>query len=304
MIHGLIAVDKEKGLSSHDVVDAIRKIFKIKKAGHFGALDPLATGLLLIALGNATKFFSFYLKKEKQYAGTIEFGYGTTTYDSEGEPLGEKKEINLGNVDVAALLAAFSGPQTQIPPIYSAKKFKGRPLYYYARHPQSDRMGVVLRPVQVEIYHLEGKAVGPATLQFRALTSSGTYMRTLAHDIGQRLNVGAYLKELRRERIGEFSLDSAFTLEEIRHSAAAGDLRKVIIPIESLLPEFPKIIVSPAGCRDVGNGLPLQPENILKLFPAASNDNFRLFDEEGKFLAIARKNASRIGFKPYIVFPD
>ena len=303
MIHGLIAVDKEQGLSSHDVVAAIRQIFKIKKAGHFGALDPLATGLLLVALGNATKFFSFYLKKEKLYAGAIEFGYGTTTFDSEGAPLGEKKAIDLRSVDIEAVLAEFRGVQMQTPPLYSAKKFKGRPLYYYARY-KPGMADVSPRPVQVEIFRLQAQVAAPTRLEFQALASSGTYMRTLAHDIGQRLGVGAYLKELRRLKIGELGLESAFTLEQIRTSVAAGEIGRVVMPIESLLSEYPKIIVNPAGCRDVSNGLPLLPAHILKIFPATSNEHFRIFDEEGKFLAVARKTASRVGFKPHIVFPD
>jgi tRNA pseudouridine55 synthase len=129
MIHGLIAVDKEKGISSHDAVARVRRIFRMKKAGHFGTLDPNATGLLLIAMGQATRFFDFYVKQDKLYSGLIRFGYATRTYDAEGAPLGAKQPVDLGQLDLEALLAGFRGKLLQMPPAFSAKKFKGKPLY-------------------------------------------------------------------------------------------------------------------------------------------------------------------------------
>jgi tRNA pseudouridine55 synthase len=300
MIHGLVLVNKSKNITSHTVVDKIRKLFKIKKAGHFGTLDPLAEGLLLIGMGNATKFFNFYMKKKKLYSGRIKFGYATTTYDSEGSPLSEKKETDLSAVDLPALLARFTGKQLQTPPIYSAKKLKGKPLYKYARNNEE----VELKPVEIEIFSLKGKVLDKETLWFEALTSSGTYIRSLAHDIGQLVGPGAYLEGLKREGIGEFHVEDAFTLEELYGHVEASGMSRVVTPIEALLPEFSKIIVNQGGRQGILNGMPLLPRDILKVISTDNKENFRLFDDEGKLLAIARKDEKLMRFKPYIVFPD
>ncbi|MCU0289196.1 MAG: tRNA pseudouridine(55) synthase TruB [Acidobacteria bacterium] len=304
MIHGLVLVDKSKNITSHAVVDEIRKIFKIKKVGHFGTLDPLAEGLLLIALGNATKFFNYYIGKKKRYTGLIKFGCATTTYDSEGECVGEKKEINLYQIDIPALMSRFTGKLMQAPPIYSAKKFKGKPFYKYARENKEEE--VEIKPAAVEVYSLIGEVVDKETLRFEASTSSGTYVRSLAHDMGQDVGVGAYLEDLRREEIGEFHVKDAFNLAEIARCAEVNELTKVVIPIEMLLPEFPKIIVNQGGRFGILNGQPLLPRDILKVFPTgnAKVTNFRLFDDEGKLLAIVQKEERVMRFKPLIVFSN
>jgi len=305
-VHGLILVDKPPHMTSYAIVDRVKKLFKIKKVGHFGTLDPIARGLLLIGLGNATKFFDFYIKKRKLYSGRIAFGHATTTYDSEGEPLGEPKPIDLNKIDIDALLVGFTGKQMQMPPIYSAKKFKGRPLYKYARENKAGDIDV--KPVEVEIFSLEGKVMDETTLWFKAETSSGTYIRSLAHDMGQKLGVGAYLKELLREGVGEFNLANAFKPAELAAHVETGEISKVVTPIEALLPEFPKIIVSPGGRQAVLNGMPLLPGDVTKIIhPKSQNktaDYFRLFDDEGKLLAIARKDPKLMQFKPHIVFPN
>lgn len=302
MIHGLILVDKPADITSHSVVDIVRKLFKIKKVGHFGTLDPLAEGLVLIGMGNATKFFDFYIKKKKLYTGKIAFGHATTTYDTEGDPTSENKAVDLNNIDIAGLLAGFKGKQLQVPPIYSAKKFKGRPLYKYAR--ENKGAEIEIKPVQVEIYTLEGKVVDEKTLRFRAETSSGTYIRSLAHDMGQKVGVGAYLQELKREGVGEFLLEDAFTPEELTRHVEAGEITEVVTPIEALLPEFSKIIVTQGGRKAVLNGMSLVPGDIVKILSAQGKDNFRLFDDEGKLLAIARKDPKFARFRPYIVFSN
>lgn len=300
MIHGLVVVCKEKGLSSHDVVAILKKVYHTPKTGHFGTLDPAASGILLIALGHATKFFDFYVKKEKCYTGIIRFGLATTTYDGEGEPLGERSVVDLHTMDIEALLSEFRGSIVQLPPPYSAKKFRGKPLYRYARRNQD----VERRPSQVQIHSLTGHMVSPDQLAFEAITSAGTYIRSLAHDIGLKAGCGAHLQELRRERIGSFSLDQALTVAEIRQRAETGDTLSVVIPFESLLPEFPKLIVNPEGRRGALNGMPLPPSAILKFLPAESNDYFRIFDDEGQFLAVYRRALDSAVFRAHIVFPN
>ena len=300
MIHGLIVVNKEKGITSHAVVERVRRLFGTKKAGHFGTLDPQATGVMLVALGQATRFFDFYVKQEKLYSGLIRFGYATTTYDSEGAPQAAKQPVDLFQVDLEALLSQFRGGQMQLPPIFSAKKFKGKPLYKYARRHQK----VTINPVAVKIHQLTGRVIDHETLEFTALTSAGTYIRSLAHDLGQKVGVGAYLLELKREKIGSFTLQRALTLGEIEDQVAAGQALQAVIPIESLLDEYPKMIVNPVGRRCICNGMSLKASDVLKIFPAASNDFFRIFDDEGKLLAIAEKEPQAMSFKSSLVFPE
>jgi tRNA pseudouridine55 synthase len=300
MISGLLIVNKTGNETSHSVVEKIRTLYSITKAGHFGTLDPMAEGVLLVGLGKATKFFDFYIKKKKLYSGTIKFGYPTSTYDREGTPLSEKREVNLNKIDLNSLFGEFTGEIRQTPPAYSAKKHKGKPLYKYAR----ENKHVDIKPVLVSIYSLKGKILNPDTIWFEAETSSGTYIRSLAHDIGQKLGTGAYLDTLKRLRIGEFDLSRAVSSQELSDRLDISNFSELVIPIESLLPEFPKVIVSPAGSRAVSNGAPLIPKDVLKIYPAKSKTHFRLFDEEGKLLAIARKDSKIRQFNPFIVFPE
>jgi tRNA pseudouridine55 synthase len=300
LIQGLIVLNKPGNITSHDAVDKIRTIFNMKKVGHFGTLDPLAEGILLIALGKATKFFDFYVKKRKLYSGIIKFGYATTTYDSEGAPVSEKKEIDLRKTDIKEILSGFTGKIAQVPPIYSAKKVKGKPLYKYAR----ENIEVKIKPVNIEIFSLQGKVLGKDTLWFEALTSSGTYIRSLAHDIGQKTGVGAFLESLKRVKIGEFDIRDSVTLERLTEEVKSGNIPKVVTPIESLLPEFPKIIVNQGGRKAVLNGMPLEVKDIIKVLSTEKSEYFRLFDEEGKLLSISRKDVKLMRFNSFIVFSD
>lgn len=299
MIHGLALINKPLNLSSHAVVERVRRLLREKKAGHFGALDPLASGLLMIGLGNATKFFDFYIKKNKRYSGRIRFGYATATYDAEGPPISEKKTVNLFQTDIPALLKPFIGKQMQTPPIYSAKKYKGKPLYEYARKNQD----VPVKAVEIEIFSLSATVADHETLAFETTTSSGTYIRSLAHDMGQTLGCGAYLESLSRDAAGEFSLDNAHSLEDIADAVQNNDMSRVVTPIELLLPEFPKVIVTSAGRQGILNGMPLPPGEIIKLFTSQDMEYFRIFDDEGKLLAIARKDERQMRFVPFMVFP-
>jgi len=300
LIHGLIAIDKPKDITSHTVVEKVRRIFKIQKVGHFGTLDPLAEGLLLVGLGKATKFFNFYIKKTKLYSGVIKFGFATSTFDCEGDAVSEKKEVDLASVNIKEVLSKFTGPIIQTPPIYSAKKVNGKPLYKYAREQKS----VEIKPINVEVFSLKTIEMSKDTLTFEALTSSGTYIRSLANDIGEEIGVGGHLQDLRRLKIGEFHVEKAFTLDVLAQEVEKDNLAKVVTPIEALLPEFHKIIVNQEGRRAVLNGQYLVAKDILRVFSSEKTENVRLFDDEGKLLAIAKKDEKLMRFKPYIVFPE
>jgi len=297
MINGMVLVNKERGMTSHDVVKRVKTILGVKKAGHFGTLDPLAEGLLLVGVGNATKFFDFLVGKSKTYSGKIKFGVATTTYDSEGEPVGEQKEMDLDQVDLEGLLKKFRGKILQYPPKYSAKKYKGMPLYKYARK----NMEVEIKPVEVEVFSLETRIVEKDLLEFRAVTSSGTYLRSLAHDIGNAAGSGAHLAGLTREAVGEYDLADALTLNELEDQAGRGSM-KGVVPIEMLLPEFPKIIVTQHGSEAVRNGAMLSLNDILKVSSGNDSENYRIFDDDGNFLALARKDSVLHRFKPFLVF--
>lgn len=299
MINGIVLIRKERGLTSHDVVKRVKNLLRVKKAGHFGTLDPLAEGLLLVGVGNATKFFDFFVGREKTYFGIIKFGYSTTTYDNEGDQVGEKKDIDLSKIDLGELLSKFRGRILQHPPKYSAKKYKGIPLYKYARKD----IDVEIEPVEVEIISLETNIIAKDMLGFRTVTSSGTYLRSLAHDIGAAAGTGAFLQELTRETVGEFELKDAVTLRELELQSGKGaKLQKGMIPIEMLLPEFPRIVISQNGSELVRNGAMLSLNDILEVSSGDNSENYRIFDYDGNFLAIAKKDSVIHGFKPYMVF--
>jgi tRNA pseudouridine55 synthase len=300
MIHGLIVFNKPLNLTSHSVVEKVRQSFPGQKVGHFGTLDPRAEGVLLVGIGNATRLSNFFMKKRKFYTGKIIFGIATSTYDSEGTPLSEKREVDLRQLDIESLLSQFRGEILQTPPMFSAKKFKGKPLYKYARKKKK----FDLKPVKVQVFSLKGKIEGKDTLRFEAVTSAGTYIRSLAHDLGLKVGSGAYLAELRREGVGEFSLEDAVEIEELAGDLGESDILNMVIPIESLLPEFPKVIVNETARQGILNGMPLMVRHIVKIFSHEVAANYRLFDEQGRLLAIARRDEEMKCFKPYIVFSD
>jgi tRNA pseudouridine55 synthase len=299
MIHGLIVLNKPLLLSSHAVVEKVRNWFPKQKVGHFGTLDPLAEGVLLVGIGKATKFSDFYMKRKKTYTGKIQFGYATSTYDREGEPITEKKEIDLHSRNIEALLEPFRGELEQTPPIYSAKKFKGKPLYKYARQNKE----VEVKPAKVMVHSLMAEVESKDVLRFTAETSSGTYIRSLAHDIGAHAGCGAFLAELRRIRIGDFTIQQAVKPDDVDPGLPSEELLEMVIPIESLLPEFPKVVVNPGGRRGVLNGMAVELKHVVRLFEGQDTSHYRIFDEEGRFLALARKDAVRKQFKPFIVLP-
>src|SRR5579863_5659153 len=216
-MNGVLIVDKPAGLTSHDVVNRARRILQQRSIGHLGTLDPMATGVLPLVTGSLTRLAQFYTASEKTYEGIIRFGFATDTYDADGEPTTEPKQMNLSREAVEAAAARFRGVIEQIPPAFSAKKIQGVPAYKLARKQKE----VELKPVQVEIKEFEILAVEGNCLHFRARVASGTYLRSVAHDMGQRLGCGAHLSSLSRTAVAEFTLSDAHTLEELSKLASA-----------------------------------------------------------------------------------
>src|SRR5712691_2577368 len=210
-MNGVIILDKPAGWTSHDVVNRMRHILGQRSVGHLGTLDPLATGVLPLVTGSLTRLAQFYTASEKTYEGVIRFGFATNTYDADGDPVGELNAVSPTLDDLQKLSTQFLGLIEQVPPPFSAKKINGVPAYKLARRQQD----VVLNPVQVEIKEFVILSVEGGRARFRARVSSGTYMRSVAHEMGQRLGSGAHLESLRRTAVAEFDIAQAHTLEEI-----------------------------------------------------------------------------------------
>ncbi|MBM3413546.1 MAG: tRNA pseudouridine(55) synthase TruB [Bacteroidetes bacterium] len=205
----VLLIDKPLGWTSFDVIRKLRHLIRIRKIGHAGTLDPLATGLLIVCTGKFTKRINQYMAQQKEYTGTITLGATTPTYDLESEPTNFMSTAHITLEQVKSHLAPFTGPIQQIPPAHSATKVEGKRVYELARKGKE----VQLEPRVVHIYSFEALGLQDAQLQFRVVCSTGTYIRSLANDLGQALGCGAYLSSLRRTRIGEFDVTVAHTME-------------------------------------------------------------------------------------------
>src|SRR5438067_4855078 len=247
---GALVINKPKGKTSHDVVDAVRHLAGFRQIGHLGTLDPLATGVLVLLLGRATRLVQFYAGRRKRYEAGFRFGFATDTYDSDGQAQGPDAAPALDAAAVEKLAAERMGRFAQTPPSFSAKKVKGRPAYELARKKQT----VELKAVEVEIYEYKLREIEDSIARFVIECSSGTYIRSLAHEMGQKLGCGAHLAEITRTAVGEFSLEQAVKLEELAEGARAGKFADYLIRLENLLPNFPRVNVLPIIERRVRHG--------------------------------------------------
>ncbi len=218
----------------------MRRLAGTKKVGHLGTLDPIATGVLPLVVGRATRLAQFYARRDKVYDAFIRFGFSTDTYDRAGVPT--SPAVNVPPLDAGAIephLQRFRGKFLQTPPVVSAKKVAGRPSYELARK----KIAVELAPVEVQVYELTLLVVEGSDIRLRAFCSAGTYLRSIAHELGQALGYGAHLYQLRRIESGDFSLDRARTLDELQELSQACRLEEALIPAAQLLPEFPSEFV-------------------------------------------------------------
>lgn len=280
---GILLVDKPEGISSHDVVNRIRRRFQTKRVGHAGTLDPLATGALVVAVGPATRFLQYLSLEPKEYVGTVTFGVTTSTLDREGEILQELPvPPNLSQI-LADSLAGFTGLIEQIPPMYSAIKKDGKPLYELARQGKT----VERRPRRVHIDTLEVLKLESPEAEMRVVCSGGTYVRTLADDIGKAVGCGAYLSSLRRTRVGRFNLENAVSLD-----AAAPDH---LIPLSEALDPMPMVCLNEDQVADIRMGRLL---TIDKLF---EDDSLVGLVGNGSIVGVARSQNGRL--QPECVIP-
>ncbi|MGC2466261.1 MAG: tRNA pseudouridine(55) synthase TruB [Candidatus Acidiferrum sp.] len=309
---GALVIDKPRGKTSHDVVDAVRYLAEFRQIGHLGTLDPLATGVLVLLLGRATRLVQFYSGRRKRYSAGFRFGFATDTYDSDGEAQGPDIPPVLDAAILEKLAAESLGRFEQMPPAFSAKKVKGRPAYELARKKQP----VELKAVEVELFEYKLTGIEGSVAHFVIECSSGTYIRSLAHEMGQKLGCGAHLAEITRTAVGEFSLEQAIKLEELAEATRAGKFADCLIRLENLLPNFPRVNVLPIVERRIRHGTKfnvliaqIQPGRV-ELPPGATQQldggeikppRLRVFSQQGKLVAIAEAVVPRT-YQPIVVF--
>jgi tRNA pseudouridine55 synthase len=314
-VNGVLIIDKSPGLTSHDVVHRVRRILGERSVGHLGTLDPMATGVLPLVIGSFTRLAQFYLSSEKTYEGTIRFGFSTDTYDAEGEPTSAPTNVALSREEVEGVAGKFRGLISQTPPPFSAKKIKGVPAYKLARKQKEVR----LEPVEIEIKEFEILSLDADRANFSARVGSGTYMRSVAHDMGQELGCGAHLESLRRTSVAEFTLAEAHTLENLAAAAArtaessptipqAGSpglndshtvgtpepLHELFIHPRRLLPAFPSVTADEMATAHIRSG---RPVNLHELSRARQ---IKVFSGQRDLIAIATRVAGTL-FHPKIV---
>lgn len=282
MIHGIINVYKEKGFTSHDVVAKLRGIVGQKKIGHTGTLDPDATGVLPVCLGKATKLCDLLTDKNKTYEAVLLLGKTTDTQDITGEVLEEKSTEALTEEKVREAIEGFIGDYEQIPPMYSALKVNGKKLYELARE------GKVIerkaRPVKIlDIQILE---IDLPKVRMEVSCSKGTYIRTLCHDIGEKLGCGGCMESLMRTRVSTFRIEDAKTLDEIETLKQEGKLAELLVPIDAMFLSYPKITVKDDWKAFAKNGNPLDLKMLKEACGQNEETQVRLYDESGKFIAI------------------
>jgi tRNA pseudouridine55 synthase len=311
-MNGVMVIDKPPDVTSHDVVDEIRHILHERRIGHTGTLDPFATGVLVILVGRATRLAQFLSGLEKEYMAVIRLGYATDTGDITGKPIkgGEQESQPVvtppggwSAQQIEAALAKLRGEIDQVPPMYSAKKQAGRKLYELARRGEEAER----KPVRVCIHAFEplnpaGKLLkdnldGTFDFEVRVACSAGTYIRTLAEDFGKLLGIGAHVAELRRTRVGDFSIQHASTLGEVKVNVAEEALGKIILPNDAALSRFSFINLSGDEVRRVQNGMPVQVSE------AAWDDGerVRMRDNKGDLVAVGEFDAAASSLRPSVV---
>jgi tRNA pseudouridine55 synthase len=249
-LDGVIVIDKPEGWTSHDVVNKVRRIAGTKKVGHLGTLDPIATGVLPLVIERATRLAQFYTRSDKIYEGLVRFGWSTTSYDRAGEAVGERVEVRVTADELEPALEKFRGEFLQRPPAVSAKKVEGKRSYELARK----NIAVELAASPVHVYELTLVEVNGDLARLRCHCSGGTYMRSIAHDLGQALGCGAHLEELRRLASGEFEIEQARTMEQLEALAAEERLVDAIVPAGKMLPGFPSVFVDDGTAAQIRNG--------------------------------------------------
>jgi tRNA pseudouridine55 synthase len=290
-MNAVLIIDKPSGLTSHDVVHRVRRILQERSVGHLGTLDPMATGVLPLLIGTLTRLAPFFTASEKSYEGAVRFGFATDTYDADGEATTPDRPINLSLEQVHEWASDFQGKIEQVPPPFSAKKIQGVPAYKLARKNKE----VILKAVEVEIKEFAILGAEGCHAQFRARVSSGTYLRSIAHQMGQRAGCGAHLESLRRTASGEFEISHAHGLEELEAAAKSDRTEDLFIHPRRILPQFPCVTANDEMIARIRNG---RTVNLPELSTAP---RVKVFAGQSDLIAIATRVAGTL-FHPKIVF--
>ena len=292
---GVIVIRKEKGFTSHDVVAKLRGILHMKKIGHTGTLDPDAEGVLPVALGKATRLVDMITDKEKTYEAVMRLGVVTDTQDMSGTVLSQTTELSVTEEELCTVVSSFVGDYMQVPPMYSALKVNGKKLYELAREGKT----VERKPRPVHFYEIEILDISFPLVHFRVTCSKGTYIRTLCHDIGEKLGCGAAMESLLRTKVGRFTLDDAITLAQTEEAVQEGTLESKILGIEEILAEYPRVCCTKEGDRLLANGNPL----VQALVDAQEKKGWiRMCSSEGSFSGVYQWDEKRNRYFPVKMF--
>ena len=290
-LNAVIVVDKPAGWTSHDVVARMRGILREKSIGHLGTLDPMATGVLPLVTGKFTRLAQFYGSATKSYEGTIRLGFSTDTYDADGEPSGPiAANFQVSLEEVRAVTDSFVGTLQQVPPPFSAKKVAGVPAYKMARRKQE----VELLPVEVKVTEFAILGMHEDLVEFRAEVSSGTYVRSLAHDLGQRLGTGAHLASLRRTAAAEFTIEQTHSLEEIARAASEERLEHLLVHPRRILPGIPSVTADDEALGKIRHG------RTVNLPEVSGSKWVKVFAGQSDLVCLASRVAGTL-FHPKVV---
>ena len=279
-IHGVFLLDKPQGMSSNDIMQKVKRIFQANKAGHTGALDPLATGMLPICLGEATKFSQFLLDADKRYLVTAKLGERTDTSDAEGQIV-ETRDVNVKTPDILTALEQFRGDILQVPTMFSALKYNGKPLYEYAR--QGITVEREARPITIfELNFIEYNA---PYLTLEVHCSKGTYIRTLVDDLGEALGCGAHVTMLRRTAVADYPTEKMLDWNALQALAEPQDLSSLdalLLPMDTAVAKLPALTLNESQTQGIGFGKRIKFDNLNRL-----QGQVRLFSHENRFLGVA-----------------
>jgi tRNA pseudouridine55 synthase len=300
-VDGVLLVDKPEGPTSHDVVAVARRALGVRRIGHAGTLDPMATGLLVLMIGRATRLATFLSGMDKTYRGTLRLGIATDTYDRDGTPSGPPRPVTVDAAAVEAAFGRFQGTVTQVPPVFSAKKVHGTPMYRLARRHRP----VSPVPTTVTFRQLRFSGLSGSDVAFESQVSAGTYLRSFAHDLGEILGCGAHLYSLRRIAAGPFSVDGALTPEELA-ALGPGSVARVT-PMEEIPLGLPTLVLTSAGTQAIRHGRPCGLNEVAAPRPPLPPGRCRLKGPEGRLLGIGEvqlqtPSEARPLIRPQIVF--
>ncbi len=293
-ISGILNINKPAGMTSHDVVAAVRRITGEKRVGHAGTLDPMATGVLLVCLGQATRVTEYLMDAPKRYRAGIVLGIATDTYDAEGRVTHRSPSVSFTRAQIEEALSSFFGRIEQVPPLYSAIKHQGVPLYKLARR----GISVERKPRLVEIYDIELIDWSSPLLTIEVECSKGTYIRSLAHDLGEKLGCGAHLRELVRLASGHFTLEDALTLEEFAESFSQGRWRDLLHPLDEALFGFDAVVVDRDAEYRIRHGQQIEWDGPV------STPLCRAYSQAGELIGLLERDPRTGLWQPRKVFAN